>query len=1227
MRDGKRTLLFAEEQLADQLLPVAEAWVSSWLIDPFILVPVPARSSGAPLVTRMPASVVGRDGIKQVDVFDLLAQGEYELIRFLALQAIEPERAVLDRDALIEYAMSLQQASSPVTRFWRLNLMVYPTAVAPDRPLDRLVQGWEANVIAAPENRSSDRSFDAFVVAHGRKDYIGHLLGNAATAGAMWCGMDVGPYDERTPSGGAATLVALQRTFVRAVVMDDFLVRVARTGLDRLIADESPFDDPVLMAGGHMIAHQVVPESQLGPVIDVMVDVMMEAPPASALSYRMRDRALPVTVTPRRIGVLEAVRSFGRFSADKLVTVPRFLFFRGQQNIADRFTRTLHGDEGDAKVVLGRDPIGDLGEFVRDLQQADRDKAEVLAQLERSVADIDFSDAQYRELWSAMRTLAFGMYDGQVGTSRPGSMQGVLRARLTGAGFELPDPEPTGGESTQKSLVMPTKSSLFPDWRDAYEVPDALADLLDEDMVHLVETVGWLGIDDADALKSAIDQRSEALERSLEVAHERRAELLADLERDLQRHCEIELAQGQVSDWLTSTEGRDVSLAAVERLRRAIARLPVSVLPLVHEAVHGAPVASMRAPLPDPVVAQDLAPGDEDNLDEDGELADASNVDIESDAEGQDGEGHALLAAEGPEEFTTEPAVEELAASVNVAPPRRWWHWLLFWRRAAVVDESTSVTFAPHDAPMIAETLADLLDEEIVRLDEEIAGLRRAEEELEQEMAELSSRIEGLDEVARPFRTWFARNSHSFAWRLFERMRGERRMLAAHMEGTRAWLASPLPVSPEEAIQLYERFVRRLRRIFLWGLVIPGVIFVLVRTVFSDLARRFGDWVTSGWIGEFIETDLGRVIADAVRSFLGNPWPYLISFVVIATFYALISYYRDWSIRQRKVRQLRSDVLHMREWVQDLKVERSRLQHLERHSADVLTLMSEFLHRPLIIPSEEVRGRRSGPVGGAESTMSLSVAEPIWDARWQGQHAFESRIVARHARRGWLEDAFERLGSTVEEATGQPRGSFSVERLDSSARTRRALLVLLEQAQNDPRELVGQRVEREVLREMIGWDLSDALPFPSVMETRVSPTQGIDVRLDLLDDEQRGIYPWVDFMLHGLPSGRADSVADQWAPWTISVSASDAVREDLRTVIHGPARYRRDIEERRPGSFVPLRAGEVRPVELVIRVDHVMDRSLADIRGFEHSSGVVGAPVEPDSASRRVIEVDEDLDV
>ena len=51
------------------------------------------------------------------------------------------------------------------------------------------------------------------------------------------------------------------------------------------------------------------------------------------------------------------------------------------------------------------------------------------------------------------------------------------------------------------------------------------------------------------------------------------------------------------------------------------------------------------------------------------------------------------------------------------------------------------------------------------------------------------------------------------------------------------------------------------------------------------------------------------------------------------------------------------------------------------------------------------------------------------------------------------------------------------------------------------------------------------------------------------------------------------------------------------------------------------------PVELVISVDHVMDRSLADIRGFEHSSGVVGAPVEPDSSSRRVIEVDEDLDV
>ena len=1218
MRDGKRTLLFAEEQLAAQLVPVAQAWVASWLIDPFILVPVPDQANGDPLVTRMPAIVVGRDGTKQIDAFDLLAQGEYELIRFLALQAIEPGRPVLDRDALIEYAMSLQQASSPATRFWRLNLMVYPTAVAPDHPLDRLVQGWEANVIAAPENRSSDRSFDAFVVAEERKDYVGHLLGNAATAGAMWCGMDAGPYDERTPSGGAATLVALQRTSVRAVVMDDFLVRVARTGLERLIADESPFNDPVLMAGGHMIAHQVVPESQLGTVIDAMVDVIMAGPPDKALSYRMRDRVLPVTVSPRRIGVLDAVRSFGRFSVDKLITVPRFLFFRGQQNIADRFTRALHGDEGDAKVILGRDPIGDLGVFVRDLQEADREKAEVLAQLERNIVDIDFSDSQYRELWSAMRTLALGMYDGQVGTARPGSIQGELRAKLVEKGFELPSPEVTGGEATQKSLVMPTKSSLFPDWRDPYEVPDDLANILEQDMGHLSGTVGWLALDDAEALKSAIDQRGEALERSLEVAHERRAELLADLERDLQRHCEIELAQGQITDWLISTEGHDVSAAAVDRLRRAITRLPVSVLPLVEEAMHGAP-RSLPAPVGAPVDPESALlhsdPVDED----DGEREDAAGdeyVEVESAVAPTPSPSPLALASEAPEVFVVEQ------------PRRRsWWHRLLFWRRRTQRAEAEPFTFPAWDATRIAQSLADLLTEEVVRLDEEIEGLRRAEEELEREIDEFGARVARLDEAAHPFRSWFSRNSLSFAWRLFERMRGERRALADHVEGTRAWLASPLPVSPEEALRLYEQFVRRLRRTFLWGLIIPGIVFVLVRTVLSDLARDFGDWITSGWIGDFIETDLGRVLADAVRGFLGNPWPFLISLVLVLSFSALVSYYRAWSIRQRKIRQLRSDVLHMRQWVQDLKVERSRLQHLERHSEDVLTLMSEFLHRPLIIPSQEIRGRQSEQVGGEESTLSLSVAEPIWDASWQGQHAFESRIVARHARRGWLEDAFQRLGTTVEETTGQPRGSFSVERLDASARTRRALLHLLERTGNDPREVIGRRVEREILREMIGWDLSDDLPFPSVVETRVSPTDGVDVRLDLLDDERHGVHPWVDFMLHGLPSGRADSVADEWAPWTIAVSANDAVRQDLRTVVHGPARYRRDVEQRSPGSFIPLRGEEIRPVELVIRIDHAMNRSLADLRGFDQSTGIVGAPSEPDLEPRRVVTVDEDLDV
>jgi hypothetical protein len=1240
MRDGKRTLLFVEESLAELILPVARTWVASWLIDPFVLVPVPASASGAPLVTRMPGTVIGRDGTREVDVFALLAQGEYELVRFLALQAIEPGRPILDRDALVEYATSLQQAASPATRFWRLNLMVFPTAVAPEQPLERVLQGWETNVIAAPENRASDRSFDAFIVAEGRGDYAGHLLGNAATAGAMWCGMDVGPYDERTPSGGAATLVALQRTFVRAVVMDDFLVRIARTGLTRLIADTSPFDDPILMAGGHLIAHHVVPEPLVERVVDVMVETIMEAPSTSVLGYRMKKRALPLEVTPFSIGVLAALRSFGSFSLDKLITVPKFLLWRGQQRIADRFTSTLHGDDGDARVVLGRDPIGDLSIFVRDLQQAEREKAAVLAQLERTTVEIDFADAQYREVWSAMRTLAFSMYDGQMGVARSESLQGQMRSRLVASGFELPDVNPTGvGDAMQKSLVLPTKSNLFPDWREPYEVSQELSDLLDQDMAHLAGEVGWISIEDAEALKHAVDQRGEALERAVTVAHERRSELLTDLARDLELHCEFELAQGQLNDWLVSTAGRDVSPAAVDRLRRTLARLPGSVSGLAREIIdaHGATVdVAVAADIEvdvDADVAGDVAPdvaADVDaDVDADVEAAAHHEPDAEPDA---DAEAERLigLAAEQPSvPFRAGPSPTVERSDAPPGPLRSLWRRLRAWWVGRRPDERVVHTFGPEEAREITETLASRVEEHLAYLDDEISGLRKAEEELETEIEDLARRVEALDAAAQPFRAWFGRNSRSFAWRLVDRMRGERRLLAAHVEATRVWLAAPLPVSPEEARELYEQFVRRIRRIFTWGLIVPGIAFILLRTVLSGLARRLGEWITSGPVGDFIETDVGQVLASAVRSFLGNPWPWLLGIVASATLYAFIAYYRVWSARQRKVRQLRSDVDHMRSWVHDLKVERSRLHHLERHANDVLRLLSEFLHRPFIIPSQPIRGRSAGPVGGAESTMSLSVAEPLWDARWQGQHAFESRIVARHARRGWLEDAYRDLGATVEEVTGQPRGSFGIEQLESSARTRQALLQLLENPNDDPRITIGQRMEREVLREMIGWDLSDDLPFPVVVETRVPATDGIDVRLDLLDDERHGVHPWVDFMLHGLPSADANGVSDEWASWTISVAASDGVRQDLRTVVHGPARYERAVERRRPGSFIPLRDREIRPVELVIRVDYALDRSLVDIRGCEQAGAEANGSLAGGAIPvlRTVPGLDEDLDV
>jgi hypothetical protein len=116
-------------------------------------------------------------------------------------------------------------------------------------------------------------------------------------------------------------------------------------------------------------------------------------------------------------------------------------------------------------------------------------------------------------------------------------------------------------------------------------------------------------------------------------------------------------------------------------------------------------------------------------------------------------------------------------------------------------------------------------------------------------------------------------------------------------------------------------------------------------------------------------------------------------------------------------------------------------------------------------------------------------------------------------------------------------------------------------------------------------------------------------------------------MLHGLPSGQADEVADQWAPWTISVAAGDEVRAGLRMVVHGPMRYRARVEERRPGSFIPLRDGEIRPVELVIRVDFAMDRTLEDIRGCEQVGSDAGSPREDFTAARTVPQLEDDLDV
>lgn len=236
----------------DELLDIAKQWTASFVLGPALWVQdrhIPEDTGNAPDVQALVLgrNVSGEAEFSQVNLFWALGSQEFSLVRLVAVRSEQPpeiQTATTEKvrllarylDASRPAVLGLDRAKTIGTQMVKLNLVFSPTGDSKKIPQSVIEPSWDANIVAAPEDRPTPGSFDAFAQRNER--YYGFVLAHIATAGGLWAGLPKSTY-ELGGDHANAYRARLQRVFIRAVATDKLSGDLAKWALDKAATPDS----------------------------------------------------------------------------------------------------------------------------------------------------------------------------------------------------------------------------------------------------------------------------------------------------------------------------------------------------------------------------------------------------------------------------------------------------------------------------------------------------------------------------------------------------------------------------------------------------------------------------------------------------------------------------------------------------------------------------------------------------------------------------------------------------------------------------------------------------------------------------------------------------------------------------------------------------------------------------------------------------------------------------
>lgn len=381
-------ILLPEGSQGEDILSLVEEWSKSWLLQPAYWLKPSNIQPGNGKPPEILATVVGRNGMRDIDLFQQISRYPVKTLRLISIRTVEEssDREERQKDllrVLSKYVKESKPQNKRIgqqevgTNLIKINLIFSPSEADGGSYPILHDSHWNFNIVVSPEDRALPDGFDSFTSSANKKKQTGFILSNTATAAAIWTGQTTSVYEEEqkyTHSSVHFNKVLVQRTFVRAVVSEALAFRVAAHTLNNLLM---PANDSIESKDQTLKFFSVEEtEKEITELVDKVMDLSTKA-----LDYESPEELLLFREPKKtKISILERLSLFSRFVIGIFVNLPIWIFTAISQGLSNIISRKIDSEDGeyeiDSTLDFPRTKLDKLTEADIVNLQKNRDQAE-----------------------------------------------------------------------------------------------------------------------------------------------------------------------------------------------------------------------------------------------------------------------------------------------------------------------------------------------------------------------------------------------------------------------------------------------------------------------------------------------------------------------------------------------------------------------------------------------------------------------------------------------------------------------------------------------------------------------------------------------------------------------------------------------------------------------------------------------------------------------------------